>query len=119
MPADATEVALAVRTAGRSNGRAFQHEPLTFGVPFPRGRLTDTGHLVLRDHHAQILPLQARAVDWWPDGSIRWVHVDFQASGLLSAERAYRLTVDRDAVADRRPRGMTRVGTVVEVCTGV
>jgi len=119
MPVEATEVALSVRTASHSKGRTIQHEPLTFGVPFPRGRLTDTGNLVLYDDDAHVVPLQARAVDWWPDGSVRWVHVDFQAIGPPSAERTYRLTIERDAVADRRPRGMARVGTAVEVDTGV
>ncbi len=44
---------------------------LVFGLPFPVGQIKEISRLVLVQQD-QILPLQAQATGWWPDGSIRW-----------------------------------------------
>ncbi len=58
---------------------ARRGEPVTCGVPWPSGRLTDVDRLRLLDAAGAPLPLQARALDLWPDGSIRWTLLDFRA----------------------------------------
>jgi hypothetical protein len=50
-------------------------EPVRFGVPFAEGALPETDRLVLHDSKDR-LPLQARSLDRWPDGSIRWALCD-------------------------------------------
>lgn len=55
------------------------HEPLTCGIPFPRGVLKDAASLELLQEHSS-LPLQSNILDTWPDGSIRWLLLDWQAS---------------------------------------
>ncbi|HUU34275.1 MAG TPA: hypothetical protein VMW48_09425, partial [Vicinamibacterales bacterium] len=60
-----------VRTASASPRRA---EPVTVGVPLPRGRVRDAATLVLTA--SEPLPTQAVALDWWSDGSIRWALVE-------------------------------------------
>src|SRR4051812_12577140 len=55
-------------------------EPLTCGVPWPRGALTDEGGLSLRNHVGQRCPMQAAVLDRWSDGSVRWLLLDWQAS---------------------------------------
>ena len=55
-------------------------EPVTCGVPWPRGLLADTQHLVLLDESDRPIPSQFDVLDRWPDGTVRWLLVDFQAS---------------------------------------
>jgi PcRGLX-like protein central beta sandwich domain/PcRGLX-like N-terminal RIFT barrel domain len=55
--------------------------PLTTGVPFPRGGLTDARHCRLVDDTGQEQPLQARVAATWERErqSIRWLTIDFIA----------------------------------------
>ena len=71
--------------------------PLTRGVPFPQGDLTDLGHLSLATPEGQIVPAQFRALSHWPDTSIKWVLTDFQANVPAGGEITY--TLDCDAAA--------------------
>ncbi len=65
---------LTVRSASAVPRRA---EPITVGVPLPRGRVRDAGTLVVTA--GEPLPTQATALDRWPDGSIRWALVETRA----------------------------------------
>lgn len=53
-------------------------EPIFFGLPLPRGLVNDASLLAFHAGNAT-LPIQTRVLDRWPDGSIRWALVDFQA----------------------------------------
>src|SRR5690348_10086941 len=79
-------------------------EPVTCGIPWPRGLLQDTANLRLSEGVGRRLPLQARALDRWPDGSVRWSLLDWQADVRGAAK--YRLTVatDRSEAAADGPR---------------
>ncbi len=55
-------------------------EPVSCGVPWARGMLLDTRQLALVDEHGVLRPLQARALDRWPDGSVRWTLLDWLAN---------------------------------------
>ncbi len=52
-------------------------QPVTFGVPLPRGFARDIGELSLTDARGP-RAAQLRALDTWSDGSVRWVLVDTQ-----------------------------------------
>ena len=41
-----------------------------------------------------MVPVQALPTERWPDGSIRWALLDFQAIGIVAADRRYHLTFD-------------------------
>ncbi len=58
-------------------------EPVTLGLPFPAGFCTDETHLGV-SNAAGSLPLQTRVLERWPDGSIRWALLDFQANAPAS-----------------------------------
>ena len=74
-------------------GVARLGEPVTFGVPLPKGELQNTQQVRLMRDGAEI-PAQFRATGLWrPDESIRWLLVDFQA--------------DIDANATQRPIAST------------
>src|SRR5262249_34488338 len=64
-------------------------EPVTCGGPLPRSLLRDTASLRMEDCQHQPVPFQARIIDIWPDGSARWLLLDWQADVVGSA--AYRL----------------------------
>jgi hypothetical protein len=53
-------------------------EPVTFGVPLPRGLVTDPSNLAARSGSGAWRRTQARVLATWPDGSARWVLVDAQ-----------------------------------------
>lgn len=50
--------------------------PVTVGLPLARGLCQDAATLGARRRDGSPLPVQARALDRWGDGSIRWALVD-------------------------------------------
>ena len=62
---------------GPSTRRA---EPVTCGVPLPRGLARDEDRWTVVTPEGTSLPVQASATDRWPDGSIRWLLVDTQVT---------------------------------------
>jgi hypothetical protein len=107
-------VELVVDAPGRTGGRP---EPVTCGVPWPRGSLADPGRLALSDSLGQPVALQARTLAKWPDGSVRWVLLDWLAE---PGRGPYRLNPSAGA-SGARPGGVTveatPAGAVVD--TGV
>jgi len=54
--------------------------PVTSGIPIPRGALRSIEQLELLGPDGKERDLQARATAHWPDGSIKWVLLDFQTT---------------------------------------
>lgn len=69
-------------------------EPVTLGVPFPRGLVQDVSRLQLQTATGQPVPVQARTLDRWSDGSIRWALIDWLADSASSY-----VLIPRDAAA--------------------
>lgn len=71
--------------AARAGGGARQGEPVTFGVPLPRGVVHRAEGFALEQGGAT-RPVQVEALDRWGDGSIRWLlahaRVNWPAAGL-------------------------------------
>jgi hypothetical protein len=68
--------------------------PISVGVPFPEGALGDTGQISLQKGRTAI-PVQARTLTRWDDGSIRWALLDFAADGKNDYAVAYGSQVTR------------------------
>jgi hypothetical protein len=66
-------------------------EPLACGLPWPRAAVPEGAFLELCDARGEHVPLQMRVLDHWPDGSVRWALLDWQADVGQSA--AYRVSV--------------------------
>src|SRR5438874_10242557 len=66
-------------------------EPVTCGIPWPKGMLHDPNYLVLRDEKGESIPLQTRILDRWPDRSVRWLLLDLQAT--VNGDTRYRLSM--------------------------
>ena len=75
------------------------NEPVTCGVPFPKGLLFDDQTLGMFDEARQQVPLQTRVLDKWSDGSVRWVLCDWQATS-----RVYRVRLESRPMAPRVKR---------------
>lgn len=56
------------------------NEPVSVGIPFPKGLIKDTSRLVLLDPDDGSLPIQIQVLATWPDKSPKWVLLDFQTS---------------------------------------
>lgn len=68
-------------------------EPVTSGVPIPKGELADAVHCRLLDAAGKEVPAQFRVAGrWHPDTSVRWLLVDFQAD--VKANQSARFTLD-------------------------
>lgn len=78
-------------TVREPDGLARQHWPLTFSVPLARGALRGGEPVVARDEGGAALPVQARALSAWPDGSVRWLQVDTQVDLRPNQERRLRV----------------------------
>jgi hypothetical protein len=55
--------------------------PVTSGVPFPKGVLGSARNLKLTAGDGKDVPLQVSATGHWPDGSVKWLLLDFRHSG--------------------------------------
>lgn len=58
---------------------ARRGEPVTVGVPLPRGLQQSPASWWVRGQRDLEIPSQVRVLDRWGDGSVRWALVDFQA----------------------------------------
>lgn len=64
-------------TVSASGSRARPAEPVSFGLPLAEGLADDPAELrAWLAHDLRALPIQARALSRWPDGSLRWVLID-------------------------------------------
>jgi hypothetical protein len=71
-----------VETAGLARNR----EPLTFGVPFPRGSLTAASGLHVMDE-GEAVSTAMTPLAIWGDGSIKWLLFDLQISMPANARK--------------------------------
>ncbi|MHB9030530.1 MAG: RIFT barrel domain-containing protein [Candidatus Latescibacterota bacterium] len=53
--------------------------PAGFGFPFNKGELRDITSLAVVSPDGRRIPVQAKVMNSWPDGSVRWAHVFFLA----------------------------------------
>lgn len=91
--------------------------PITTGVPFPRGGLTDVGHCRLVDDTGRECPLQARVAATWDAErrSVRWLTIDF----IAEPGRKYALEFGADVKANPGASALKiDDGKLVRVSTG-
>jgi exo-rhamnogalacturonan lyase-like protein len=102
-PVSSAKTTLTVSTQPGA-GRSSSCEPITVGIPMPRGLVNDARGIGLVDAGGKTVPLQALPTERWPDGSIRWALLDFQAAGAGVIDRRYELTFHAGATALAAPR---------------
>ncbi len=73
--------------------------PVTSGVPFAPGALPAAAAVTLWDDHGRPVPLQTDTLGRWPDGSVRWLLVDFQTDLASGEQRTFTLRPGPGGVA--------------------
>jgi hypothetical protein len=103
----------------RNGWRRF-NEPVSVGIPFPKGAVFDPERLSLADQNDQLFPLQAEALAHWSDGSIKWVLLDFLANVEPLRTSTYKLLCDQMTGTRTSYNNLVVEHTsgVIEVCTG-
>lgn len=93
-------------------------EPVTCGLPCPRGWLHDPTRLALMDAEGIAAPLQTRVLERWPDGSVRWLLLDWQAT--VPGSTCYSLAIDdgSEHASIRDPLRIAQTADRVTVETG-
>jgi len=76
--------------------------PATASVPLPRGRLARLGAVWLAGPAGEPEVVQADALERWPDGSVRWLFLDFLADVPAGGHVTYTL---HGGPPPRPPRG--------------
>src|SRR5262245_5475074 len=71
-------------------------QPVTVGVPFPRGALRDLATLRLADDIGKLVPLQTKPLARWSDGSVRWLLIDFILNEVAAGRHDWLLCVSED-----------------------
>ncbi|HIQ21990.1 MAG TPA: hypothetical protein EYH34_12270 [Planctomycetes bacterium] len=73
-------------TVEEPTGVARHGWPVTSGIPLSQGVLSDPSACALFSASGSEVPLQSEALARWPDGSVRWLLLDFQVD-LAPGER--------------------------------
>ncbi len=66
-------------------------QPITVGLPLPRGTLWEPRSLRLEDAAGNAVPVQAEALARWPDGSVRWLLTDFLLGPVPAGRHSWAL----------------------------
>jgi hypothetical protein len=94
--------------------------PVTSGVPLAEGALRDSRAAALFTAEGREVPLQTEALSRWPDGSIRWLLLDFQTDLGANQTRRYTLRycpgTERTTV--EKPVTLGTEGKAVTIDTG-
>jgi hypothetical protein len=83
-------------------------EPVSVGVPLPKGHVFDPAVLTLYDTNDAPLPLQSEVLARWSDGSIQWTLADFLASVAPHTTVTYTLK-DGGGAVTATPGGLLTV----------
>ncbi|MGQ9732531.1 MAG: exo-rhamnogalacturonan lyase family protein [Candidatus Zipacnadales bacterium] len=78
------------------SGVARSATPISFGFPCPEGGIFDPARLRVLDVKKREIPAQFTVTAFWPDGSLKWVLVDFLTALQPGAEQIYTVELGRD-----------------------
>ena len=99
-------IPLIVQSAGPTSAQ----QPVTVGVPFPRGVLRNDASLSLLDSSGNAVPLQLNPLARWSDGSVKWMLFDFILGPVVAGQSDFSLEVRQgEAQEVSRPREPLRV----------
>ena len=92
---------------------------MSFGVPLPRGAAFLPPDLTVEAADGFVIPIQVRPLDHWPDQSLRWALVDFQADSAGETAVSYTLRIGPGpALTPERAVRVTETEREVTVSTG-
>lgn len=62
------------------NGIGRVREPVSIGIPFPKGAIRDPSSLTVSTGNKEPIPFATQILGKWSDGSLKWILVDLQIS---------------------------------------
>ena len=89
--------------------------PVVIGVPFPQGAVVDAAQLGLVSPAGQPLPVAARSLVNWADGSLRWGLLAFQAKET----GAHSVSMSGTAMAVQQPVTLATAGSTTTLDNGL
>jgi hypothetical protein len=94
--------------------------PVRCGLPIPQGELAAANHVAVRNGHGKTIPSQCRTLARWPDGSVKWLFVDFFHDLISSADAIYTLAYGNrvEAIENRSGVRITTTDAGLSVDTG-
>jgi hypothetical protein len=99
LPLRAAAFAPIALTVREERGVERRHWPLTVSVPFGRGELRPDTSVTVADGSGARVPVQARPLVSWPDGSVRWLLLDTQIDLRAGQEKQLRVEAGRAPTA--------------------
>jgi len=102
-----------------ASGIARQAWPVRVGVPFAQGVLTPGRSIRLTSPGGESVPVQTHVMGTWPDGSVRWLLVDFQADVPANSHVFYQLRLGGEDHSPALPTLATTAGQTIRIDTGV
>ena len=85
--------------------------PVTGGVPVAQGAAPEGSSFALRDQGGNAVPLQTSILARWPDGSARWVLLDFLSQPEMGGKCVYTLLVDKGGTEGSIEEGVVETDT--------
>src|SRR5215470_5746660 len=70
------------------------HQPITVGIPLPKGWLKTSDRVAFVDPQGQLVSLQTLPLSRWGDGSIQWLLLDFVIPSAREGLAVWRLGRD-------------------------
>src|ERR1700730_8924690 len=97
------------------------HEPtvptgVTWGMPWARGKHTETTHFSVRGSTGPLLPLQTWPLAYWPDGSLKWTA---HAMSTGAGDGPFEIVAVDEPSLPAKPVSVEENATGVLVDTGV
>jgi len=97
-------------------GQSWSKHVVSTGVPFPLGHLAHADSVRVVDAAGKPVPCQTRVLNEWPDGSVRWLLVEFPVSLAAKAKAQFALEYG-NSVAPPKPASPMRVEETDETVT--
>jgi hypothetical protein len=91
-PAKPDHPSFLVELSAKSACVSAVEQPVTAGIPFPKGQLADSTHLRLLGPDGGDIPLQLRPLAHWSDGSVKWLLLDFILPPIPQGRNRFELT---------------------------
>ncbi len=91
-------------------------EPITIGVPCPRGSVSPDSVFVINSH-GKILPVQTTPLTAWPDKSVKWLLCDFLVD-LEPNEESALVIESVDVIETSQEINYKHQGNTIEIDTG-
>ena len=82
---------------------------VTWGTPWPRGKLKPAKNLALRAATGTALPLQSWPLAYWPDGSLKWT-AHALAPGSGTGDGPFEVVAQRTAAKGQAALSITETG---------